>query len=88
MYLFLMNGKFVLRLFLFLGQSSLLRHNNLADFPPSTKWRQIKTDTARIIFEGAVDSQAQKFAAIIHQFNRQNPNPLGNKVRPYNILST
>lgn len=50
-------------------------------FPPSTKWQQIKTDTLRLIFEAPVDSLAQDVAAIIHQANRTNPAPLGNKVR-------
>ena len=55
-------------------------------FPPSTKWTQIKTDTARIIFEGPVAAQAQNVAAIIHNANRINPNPLGDKIRRINIV--
>ncbi|MDQ6610757.1 MAG: hypothetical protein M3Y85_13140 [Bacteroidota bacterium] len=55
-------------------------------FPPSTKWQQIKTDTARIIFEEAIDSQAQNIAAIIHQLNRQNPNSLGDNIRQVSVL--
>ena len=55
-------------------------------FPPSTKWRQIKTDTARVIFEGASDSIAQSVAAIIHKANRIAVNPLGDKVRRISIL--
>ena len=55
-------------------------------FPPSTHWRQIQTDTARIIYEGATTSQAQNIAAIIHQANRINATSLGNNVRRINIL--
>ena len=54
-------------------------------FPPSTHWRQIQTDTARIIYEGATTSQAQNIAAIIHQANRINATSLGNNVRRINI---
>ena len=80
-----MNGKLILTGF-FLFSTVMLKAQQFGGFPPSTKWRQIKSDTARIIFEGAVDSQAQKIAAIIHQANRINPNPLGNKVRRINVL--
>ncbi|HVF96655.1 MAG TPA: hypothetical protein VM871_05010, partial [Flavisolibacter sp.] len=55
-------------------------------FPPGTRWRQIKTDTARIIFESAIDSQAQAIAAIIHQSNGSNPTSLGTRVRPINTV--
>ncbi len=34
--------------------------------PPSLKWRQINTDTARIIFPAGLDVQAQQVAAIVH----------------------
>jgi hypothetical protein len=55
-------------------------------FPPSVKWHQINTDTARIIFPAAVDSQAQDVAAIIHRIITQRPNSLGNNVRKINII--
>lgn len=80
-----MNGKtFLTFVFSFLLLSS--KAQQFGAFPPSTKWRQIKTDTARIIFEGAVDSEAQNVAAIIHKANRINVNPLGDKVRRISIL--
>ncbi len=34
--------------------------------PPGVKWRQINTDTARIIFPSGLDSQAQRVAALVH----------------------
>lgn len=55
-------------------------------FPPSTRWQQIKTDTARIIFDPAVGGLAQNVAAIIHRANRINPNPLGNNIRRISIV--
>src|SRR3982074_627127 len=33
--------------------------------PPSIKWMQISTDTARIIFPAPMDKQAQQVAAIV-----------------------
>ena len=80
-----MNGKQILT-GCFLLCTTLLKAQQFGGFPPSTKWQQINTDTARIIFEKAVDSQAQNVAAIIHKANLLNPNPLGNKVRPINIV--
>lgn len=55
-------------------------------FPPSLKWKQINTNTARIIFPSAIDSQAQRIAGIIHKIVTQQPNSLGNTVRKINIL--
>lgn len=55
-------------------------------FPPSTKWYQINSDTARIIFPLPVDSQAQDIAGIIHKIISQRPNSLGNTVRKINII--
>ncbi len=85
LYLFHMNGKQILT-GLFLLCTTLLKAQQFGGFPPSTKWKEIKTDTARIIFDPAVDSQAQNIAAIIHQANRINPNPLGNTIRRINIV--
>ena len=34
--------------------------------PPSLKWKQINTDTVRIIFPANMDSQAQRVASIVH----------------------
>lgn len=34
--------------------------------PPSQKWKQINTDTARIIFPTSLDSQAMRIASIVH----------------------
>lgn len=80
-----MNGKQLLTI-VFIFSSIILNAQQFGAFPPSTKWRQIKTDTATIIFESATDSIAQNTAAIIHKMNRQNPNPLGSKVRNINVL--
>lgn len=63
-----------------------LQAQQFGAFPPSVKWKQIDTDTARIIFPSAVDSQAQQIAAIIHKIITQRPNSLGSEVRKINIL--
>lgn len=71
--------------FIFLASMSL-HAQQFGGFPPSVKWRQVNTDTARIIFPSAVDSQAQDIAAIIHKIITQRPNSLGGDVRKINII--
>src|SRR5258706_12691591 len=34
--------------------------------PPSLKWKQIDTDSARIIFPAGLDSEASRVASIVH----------------------
>jgi hypothetical protein len=63
-----------------------LHAQEFGGFPPSVKWHQINTDTARIIFPSAVDSQAQDIAAIIHKIMTLRPNSLGTAVRKINII--
>jgi hypothetical protein len=59
--------------------------------PPSVKWRQINTDSARIIFPQGLDSQAQRIASIIHYQAALTPATtqtltLGNDIRKVNIV--
>lgn len=73
---------FSLALFL----AAAARAQQFGGFPPSIKWQQIETDSARIIFPAAVDSQAQQIAAIIHRIMMRQPNSLGSTVRKINII--
>lgn len=63
-----------------------LQAQQFGGFPPSIKWKQINTDTARILFPALIDSQAQQIADIIHKITIQRPNSLGNSVRKINIV--
>jgi hypothetical protein len=54
--------------------------------PPSIKWRQINTDTARIIFPGEMDSTAQRISSIVHWLAKNNPAPLGHRLYKVNIV--
>lgn len=55
--------------------------------PPSVKWQQINTDSARIIFPQGLDSQAQRIASVIHyEAANQGPLALGKDVRKVNIV--
>lgn len=54
--------------------------------PPSLKWRQIKTDTARIIFPVGLDSEAQRIASVVHWLAANKPLSLGNELHRINIV--
>ncbi|HEY4335656.1 MAG TPA: hypothetical protein VGM89_07155, partial [Puia sp.] len=54
--------------------------------PPSLKWRQLNTDTARIIFPIGLDSQAQSVAAIVHRLARTTRTTIGPRQRKIDIV--
>ena len=54
--------------------------------PPSIKWQQINTDTARIIFPRGLDSQANRIASIIHFLAARRPISLGGKLKKIDIV--
>ena len=54
--------------------------------PPSIHWKQINTDTARIIFPEGNDSTAQRVSNIVHWLAKNNPAPLGNRLHKINIV--
>ena len=57
-----------------------------AGTPSGVKWKQINTDSARIIFPAGLDSQAQRVASLLHYQASQNPVALGNQIRKINIV--
>lgn len=54
--------------------------------PPSTKWFQINTDTARIIFTAPNTLQAQRIANVIHLINRTTDSTIGNNRKKINMI--
>lgn len=54
--------------------------------PPGVTWKQINTDTARIIYPAGLDSQAQRVAQLAHYQASKTPAALGNKVHKINIV--
>jgi len=54
--------------------------------PPEVKWKQINTDTARIIFSQGLDSQAQRVAALVHLQAGHNIAALGGRLKKINIV--
>ncbi len=54
--------------------------------PSTQKWKQIDTDTARIIFAPGMDSQAKRVASVVHYMAQQQPVSLGNQLKKINIV--
>ena len=53
--------------------------------PPSLKWKQLNSDTARIIYPEGLDSTAQRVASVVHFLAAKN-NTLGNQLHKINIV--
>lgn len=54
--------------------------------PPSLKWKQINTDTVRVIFPAGLDSQAQRVAAVVHYLAATKPFSLGDQLKKVDIV--
>ena len=54
--------------------------------PPSLKWKQINTDTARIIFPAGLEKQAQQVASMVHALSKSTLNTIGFTQRKINIV--
>src|SRR5688572_29098122 len=70
---------------LFLSVFQCLHAQQFGAFPPSTKWRQIDTDTVRIIYSAEAAEQAQRISTVLHNIAART-NPLGNKFNKINIV--
>ena len=57
-----------------------------AGFPPSTKWKQINTDTVRVIFTSGAEDEANRIVTLIQKAAADTPFSLGNRLRKVNIL--
>ena len=83
-YLFCMKQMRFLVLFFFL--SNVVSAQNFGGFPPSTRWRQINTDTARIIFTKDAAPQAERIATLIHRQAGDSSFSIGDKIRKVSIV--
>ena len=73
-------------LFFSLLAYSFLFSQQFGGNPPTTKWQQINTDSARIIFPAGMDSQANRVAAIVHYMAQHKPVSLGDQLKKINIV--
>lgn len=70
----------------FLLQAVIGDAQNFGGFPPSVHWKQINSDTARIIFSPAAQQQAQRIAQLVHAMAADTPVAVGNKLKKINIV--
>lgn len=75
-------GLFIIVLFLHTGVRAQVFGGN----PASVKWRQINTDTVRIVFPAGLDSVAQRVAALTHYMQRTNAATIGGEKRKVSIV--
>lgn len=54
--------------------------------PPSTRWRQVNTDSVRVIFPAGLERPGQEVAGIIHRIGRQPQGLLGKGFRKISIV--
>jgi hypothetical protein len=54
--------------------------------PSSIKWRQVNTDTTRIIFPAGLDSIASRITTVTHTLEKNYSNTIGDKIRKINIV--
>lgn len=73
-------------MFTFFIFSGLLHAQEFGGHPPAHKWKQLNTDTARIIFPPGLDSQARRVASVVHYLAQQKPVSLGNQVKKIDIV--
>lgn len=76
---------FLIPYFLFLISNSVSAQQ-FGGNPPSQQWKQIHTDTARIIFAPGLDSQAHRISSIVHYLSSQKSVSLGNQMQKINIV--
>ncbi|MBA4168339.1 MAG: hypothetical protein H0X41_12500, partial [Chitinophagaceae bacterium] len=60
---------------------NILQAQQFGGNPPSLKWNQINTDTARIIFPVGLEKQAMDVARIIHRLAAVTQYSIGARVR-------
>src|SRR5690606_7136064 len=77
--------KFLLVAFLVLTAHTMLAQR-FAGHPPSTRWRQINTDTVRVIFPAGYEQQANDVAATAHALGYRTQSSLGEKLRKISIV--
>ena len=76
--------RLLLLFFLFISFHSIAQQ--FGGTPPSQKWVQVNTDTARIIFAPGLDSTAQRISSLVHYLAAQKPASMGEKLRKINIV--
>lgn len=64
----------------------LLHGQQFGGNPSSLQWRQISTDTARVIFPKGMDSTAARISSLVHYLAAERPFSLGAQLKKINIV--
>ncbi|MDZ4072923.1 MAG: hypothetical protein U1C70_13940 [Sediminibacterium sp.] len=70
----------------FLFLTSSLFAQRFGGNPISQKWKQIDTDTVRVVFPAGQEQHAVKIASIIHGLQQRNSNSLGSSLRKVSMV--
>lgn len=73
-------------LLLALAFSIVARTQEFGGNPPSVKWKQIDSDTARIIFPAGLEKQAFEISALVHTIGNSTQNTIGDRTAKINIV--
>jgi hypothetical protein len=73
-------------LLLILVISICARAQQFGGNPPSLKWKQISTDTARIIFPSGLEKQALDISTLVHKLANTTQSTIGNNLSRINIV--
>src|SRR5690348_10194055 len=75
-----------LLLVLLLLSSSFVIAQRFVGHPPSTRWKQLNTDTVRVIFPEGYEQKAAEIAAITHQLDLQTQSTIGSRMQKIRIV--
>lgn len=73
-------------LVVFIGYLNGVAAQRFSGIPSSVRWKQINTDTARIIFDAPATAQAERIATVIHKMAAGQHNSLGSSLKKINIV--
>ena len=81
-----MNLKFLVFFLALIFFGAVLNAQQFGGNPPSVKWKQINTDTFRIIFPAGLEQSAQQVANISSDLSTTTTSSIGERIRKINIV--
>jgi len=75
-----------LLLSIFLALPVCVFSQHFGGHPPSVKWKQVNTDTSRVIFPAGLDSSAKRVANVVNTLDRYTRVTIGGRQRKINIV--
>jgi hypothetical protein len=86
-YLYFMPPRMKVYCFLFIALNSFVTNaQQFGGHPPSQKWKQLNTDTLRVIFPAELEKEAAHIAAIIHRLAQTSYPSIGNRLKKISVV--